>query len=71
MRLMKASKESIENTIVRKNVNPLDQVYDIISDLSRREVDKDGWVEMVHVISMAGNKQLPRDQVMEAIENWE
>jgi len=71
MRLMKASKESIESTIVKKNVSPLDQVYDIIADLSRREVDKNGWVEMAHVISMAGNKQLLQQQVMEAVENWE
>jgi len=74
MRLMKASKESVElSAPAKKGANPLDLVYDIISDLSRRESvqDADGWVDMAHVVSMAGHKALSREMVIEAIENWE
>eukprot|EP00933_Yihiella_yeosuensis_P057167 TRINITY_DN5678_c0_g1_i1.p1 TRINITY_DN5678_c0_g1~~TRINITY_DN5678_c0_g1_i1.p1 ORF type:complete len:810 (-),score=187.50 TRINITY_DN5678_c0_g1_i1:331-2760(-) len=74
MRLMKASKESIElSAPAKRGENPLDLVYGIIADLSRRDVaqDQDGWVDMAHVVSMAGHKALTRDMVMEAIDNWE
>merc|ERR1711920_84840 len=72
MRLMKASKESVElSAPAKKNMNPLDLVYDIIADLSRREADGDGWVDMTHVVSMAGHKAMSTEQVHEAIENWE
>merc|ERR1719507_751248 len=48
MRLMKASKESIELSMpAKKNANPLDLIYDIVADLSRRDAkDGDGWVDM-------------------------
>jgi len=72
MRLMKASKESVElSAPAKKNTNPLDVVYDIVADLSRRAEGKDGWVDMAHVISMAGHKALTNDMVIEAVENWE
>merc|ERR1712066_970511 len=67
MRLMQASKESVElSAPAKKGANPLDLVYDIISDLSRRTESSDGWVEMAHVISMAGHKALSSDVVYEA-----
>merc|ERR1712151_983679 len=73
MRLMKASKESVElSAPSKKNVNPLDLVYDIVADLARRLSDADdGWVDMTHVISMAGHRAMSSEQVHEAIENWE
>lgn len=72
MRLMKASKESIElSAPAKRGQNPLDLVYDIIADLSRRREGADEWVEMAHIVSMAGHKALTREMVMEAIENWE
>jgi len=72
MRLMKASKESIEvSAPAKRGQNPLDLVYDIIADLSRRKEGSDEWVEMAHIVSMAGHKALTRDMVVEAIENWE
>jgi len=73
MRLMKASKESVELSAKKRNQNPLDTVYDIIADLSRRS-DSDqleGWVDMAHVTSMCGHRGLSSDQVVEAVENWE
>ena len=30
----------------------------ILADLSRRDAVKDGWVDMAHVVSMAGHKAL-------------
>jgi len=74
MRLMKASKESVElSAPAKKGTNPLDLVYDIISDLARRETvqGNDGWVELAHVVSMAGHRALTKEMVEEAIENWE
>merc|ERR1712176_161656 len=44
MRLIKASKESVElSAPAKKGANPLDLVYDIVADLSKR--NSDGWVE--------------------------
>merc|ERR1712019_103685 len=72
MRLMAASKESVElSAPAKRGANPLDLVYDVIADLARRADTNDGWVEMAHVISMAGHKALSSDVVLEAIENWE
>mmetsp|Transcript_43911 Transcript_43911/g.136668 ORF Transcript_43911/g.136668 Transcript_43911/m.136668 type:complete len:805 (-) Transcript_43911:28-2442(-) len=74
MRLMKASKESVElSAPAKKGTNPLDLVYDIISDLARREPVQrnNGWVELAHIVSMAGHRALTKDMVEEAIENWE
>jgi len=72
IRLMKASKESVElSAPAKKGSNPLDLVYDIVADLSRRETASDGWVDMAHVVSMAGHKALTKEMVTEAIENWE
>merc|ERR1712151_1243225 len=72
MRLMQASKESVElSAPAKKGANPLDLVHDIIADLSRRTDNADGWVEMAHVVSMAGHKALTGDMVHEAIEQWE
>jgi len=71
IRLMKASKESVElSAPAKKGSNPLDLVYDIVSDLSKT-ADNDGWVDMAHVVSMAGHKALSKDMVNEAMENWE
>merc|ERR1712217_918019 len=63
MRLMQASKESVELSAAKRGANPLDLVYDVIADLSRRADNADGWVEMAHVISMAGHKALSSDVV--------
>merc|ERR1712190_532092 len=72
MRLIKASKESVElSAPAKKNMNPLDLVYDIIADLSRRTDIVDGWVDMTHVVSMAGHRALTSEMVQEAVENWE
>jgi DNA replication licensing factor MCM7 len=72
MRLLKASKESVElSAAVEKDKNPLDVVYDVLADLSRRTSDKDGWVELANVVNMAGHKALSKEQVQEAIGNWE
>jgi len=73
IRLMKASKESVElSAPARKGANPLDLVYDIVSDLSGQKKDpNDPWVEMAHVVSIAGHKALTKEMVIEAIENWE
>merc|ERR1712046_209220 len=72
MRLMQASKESVElSALAKRGANPLDLVYDVIADLSRRADNADGWVEMAHVISKAGHKALSSDVGHEAIENWE
>jgi hypothetical protein len=32
----------------------------ILADLSRRDAVKDGWVDIAHVVSMAGHKALRR-----------
>jgi len=74
MRLIKSSKESIEiSAPAKRGQNPLDLVYEIVADLSRRDEAKNGggWVDMAHVVSMSGHKALTRDMVLEAIENWE
>merc|ERR1712232_636275 len=72
MRLMKASKESIElSAPAKRGQNPLEMVYDIIADLSRRSASAEGWVEMAHVVSMSGHKAINAEQVREAVENWE
>jgi DNA replication licensing factor MCM7 len=71
-RLMKASKESVELSAAKdKDKNPLDVVYDVIGDLTRRSGDKDGWVDLSSVVNMAGHKALGREQVVEAVDNWE
>ena len=54
-----------------KNVNILDQVYDIIDELSRQSDNEDGWVDMAHITSMAGHKALTREMVQMAVGNWE
>merc|ERR1712241_970240 len=72
MRLLKASKESVElSAPAKRGANPLDLVYDIVSDLSRRSDVEDGWVDMAHVVSMAGHRALTTEMVQEAVENWE
>merc|ERR1712232_243442 len=74
MRLMKVSKESVElSAPAKRDANPLDVVHDIIADLARRVTDDqgDGWVDLQHIVSMAGHKALTREMCMEAIENWE
>jgi len=73
MRLMKASKESVElSSPARRDANPLDIVHDIIADLARRtKSEDDGWVDLQHVVSMAGHKALNREQCIEAIDNWQ
>merc|ERR1712004_35622 len=72
MRLTRCSKESVEASVPKSNANPLDIVYDIVQDFVRRgSVEGDGWVAVAQVISMAGHKALSREQVVEALENWE
>jgi len=72
MRLMKVSKESVElSAPEKKGKSPMDIVSDIVADLSRTTTRKEGWVEIANVVSMAGHKALSRDQVIEAIEQWE
>ena len=58
MRLMKVSKESVElSAPAKRDVNPLDLVHDIVADLARRLPEgADGWVDLQHVVSMAGHK---------------
>merc|ERR1712032_951144 len=73
MRLTRCSKESVELSAPSKvNTNPLDIVYDILKDLIRRASKRDdGWVEIANVVNMAGHKALSKEQVMEALDNWE
>lgn len=73
IRLMKVSKESVElSAPAKRDANPLDLVHDVVADLARRLPESaDGWVDLQHVVSMAGHKALTRDMCMEAIENWE
>ncbi|CAK9050814.1 unnamed protein product [Durusdinium trenchii] len=59
MRLMKASKDERRT---RRT---------ILADLSRRDSVKDGWVDVTHVVSMAGHKALTKELVMEGIESWQ
>merc|ERR1711953_483664 len=67
MRLMKVSKESVElSSPAKRDANPLDIVHDVVADLSRRSQDGDGWVDLQHVVSMAGHKALNRDMCIEA-----
>jgi len=71
MRLMKVSKESVElSAPSKRDANPLDLVHDMIADLARRSPGE-GWVDLAHVVSMAGHKALTKDMCIEAIENWE
>jgi len=71
MRLTKASKESVElSGPAKKDQNPLDVVYDILSDLAKSSTS-DGWVDMSHLVSMAGHKAMPKEAVEEAVANWE
>jgi DNA replication licensing factor MCM7 len=72
MRLMKVSKESVElSSPAKRDANPLDIVHDIVADLAKRTDDADGWVDLQHVVSMAGHKAMNRDMCIEALENWE
>merc|ERR1719326_1507768 len=73
MRLTKCSKESVELSAPSKaSTNPLDLVYDVLQDLVRRGgKNNDGWIEVANVANMAGHKALSREQVMEALDNWE
>jgi len=71
MRITKASKESVElSGPAKKDQNPLDVVYDMLSDLAKSST-VDGWVDMSHLVSMAGHKALSKDAVEEAVANWE
>merc|ERR1712135_260671 len=72
MRLTKASKESVEPSVpTHQNANPLDLIYEIIADLSRRCPHEEGWVEVNQIVSMAGHSALTSEMVAEAIDNWE
>lgn len=71
MRLTKASKESVElSGPAKKDQNPLDVVYDLLGDMSKSS-SVEGWVDMTHLISMAGHKALSKEAVEEAVANWE
>merc|ERR1711959_276989 len=69
MRLIKVSKESVElSSPAKRDANPLDLVHDIIADLARRLPEEaDGWVDLQHVVSLAGHKALTREMCLEAI----
>jgi len=72
MRLTNASKESVELSVpTHQNANPLDLIYEIIADLSRRCPNEEGWVEVNQIVSMAGHSALTSEMVAEAIDNWE
>jgi DNA replication licensing factor MCM7 len=72
MRLMKVSKESVElSSPAKRDANPLDLVHDIVADLAKRSAGGDDWVDLQHVVSMAGHKALTREMCIEAIDNWE
>jgi len=69
MRLLKASKESVElSAPANKNANPLDIVYDLIASLYKPSQE---WVDMQVIMSMAGRKALTSDMVQEAVDAWE
>mmetsp|Transcript_65249 Transcript_65249/g.155870 ORF Transcript_65249/g.155870 Transcript_65249/m.155870 type:complete len:805 (+) Transcript_65249:88-2502(+) len=69
IRLMKVSKESVEPA--QKEANPLDIVYDIVADLTRRSSSPEGWVEVRAVENMAGHRALTPSIVKESLDNWE
>jgi DNA replication licensing factor MCM7 len=72
MRLTKASKESVElSGPAKKDQNPLDIVYDLLSEMVKSSSMDDGWVDMTHLVSMAGHKAMPKEAVVEAVDNWE
>jgi len=72
MRLMKVSKESVElSAPAKRDANPLDLVHDVVADLARRSPEVEGWVDLTHIVSMAGHKALTKEMCIEAIENWE
>merc|ERR1719408_892880 len=72
MHLMKASKESVELSAPEKRgADPVNVVSDLVAELARTSTRREGWVDIASVVSMAGNKALSREQVMEAIEMWE
>lgn len=72
MRLTKASKESVElSGPAKKDQNPLDVVYDLLSDMVKSSSVGEGWVDMTHLVSMAGHKAMSKEAVVEAVENWE
>ena len=50
------------------NANPLDEVWDIIADLSDGE---DVWVNMDYVESMAAQEACSSKMVQDAVESWE
>eukprot|EP00929_Paragymnodinium_shiwhaense_P030369 TRINITY_DN1722_c0_g2_i1.p1 TRINITY_DN1722_c0_g2~~TRINITY_DN1722_c0_g2_i1.p1 ORF type:complete len:783 (+),score=250.21 TRINITY_DN1722_c0_g2_i1:78-2426(+) len=69
MRLMKVSKESVElSAPAKRGQNPIDLVNDILAGLTKGD---GGWVAIETVVSMGGHKALSRDQVMDALEEWE
>jgi len=71
MRILKASKESVELAKpANRSQSPLDVIYDIVADLSRRAEDKEGWVSIPNIVSMAGHKALAQDHVMQGLEQW-
>jgi len=70
VRLTRVSKESIEAfEKARQDQNPLDQVFEIIQELTKSTAD--GWVEVQMVNSMAANKGLSEVVVKEALEHYE
>jgi len=72
MRIIKASKESVElSAPSKRGVSPLDVVHDIVAELAKSSRNREGWVEIAHVVSMGGHKALSREQTMEALEQWE
>eukprot|EP00405_Crypthecodinium_cohnii_P016677 CAMPEP_0206447104 /NCGR_PEP_ID=MMETSP0324_2-20121206/16571_1 /ASSEMBLY_ACC=CAM_ASM_000836 /TAXON_ID=2866 /ORGANISM="Crypthecodinium cohnii, Strain Seligo" /LENGTH=795 /DNA_ID=CAMNT_0053915779 /DNA_START=131 /DNA_END=2518 /DNA_ORIENTATION=+ len=76
IRLMKASKESVElSAPAKKGKNPVDLIYDIVADLHRQmdpsSEGQDVWVDMGHVVSLASHKNFTKEQVEEGIAHWE
>lgn len=71
LRLMKASKESVElSAPAKKGQNPMDVICDIVSDLSRRSEREDSWVEVAMVISLASQKAFTSEMVARFLEEW-
>eukprot|EP00913_Durusdinium_trenchii_P034081 g31900.t1 len=71
MRLMKASKDERRTRRTRRAGAGMRREKRILADLSRRDSVKDGWVDVTHVVSMAGHKALTKELVMEGIESWQ
>merc|ERR1711964_285252 len=72
LRLIRVSGESVTKVVEsNKHANPLDIVFDIVSELEKGALSQDRWVDISLVESMAGAKGLSAEQVAEALTNFE